>query len=57
MKKTLWGDFHSEKDIYKKIAELERKMKKSARELDFESAADFRDQMIELNQLVLGLKS
>lgn len=50
------GEFHSDKDVYKLIADLERKMRKSAKELDFESAASYRDQMIDLKNILIGLK-
>ena len=38
----------SEKEITKLIAEVEKKMKKAAAELNFEAAAEYRDKLIEL---------
>ena len=40
----------SKKDLEKLIAEVQKKMKKAAAELNFEAAAELRDQMINLKQ-------
>ena len=38
----------SKKELEKLIAQVEKRMKKAAAELDFESAATLRDQLFEL---------
>ncbi|MDO4512747.1 MAG: UvrB/UvrC motif-containing protein, partial [Lachnospiraceae bacterium] len=38
----------NEKELEKLIADIQKKMKKAAAELDFESAAELRDKMMEL---------
>lgn len=40
----------SKKELEKLIAEVQKKMKKAAAELNFEAAAELRDQMINLKQ-------
>jgi excinuclease ABC subunit B len=52
----LTAGVHSDEDIGKLIIELEKKMKQAAKELDFESAAHFRDRLIQLKEFMLGVK-
>ena len=49
-------ELSSKKEITKTIKELKKKMKKSAEEMDFESAVKFRDQIksLELKELELS---
>ena len=42
----------SEKELAKLVKDLEKKMKKAAAELDFETAAEFRDKLIELKKML-----
>ncbi len=42
----------NEKEIKKRIAELKRAMEKSAKEFDFEKAIEYRDRMMELQDLL-----
>lgn len=42
----------SKKELEKLISQVEKKMKKAAAELDFEAAAQLRDQMIELKKML-----
>ena len=39
-------------ELEKLIKKLEKRMKKAAAELDFESAAELRDKLIELKQIL-----
>ena len=41
----------SEEELEKLIAQVQKKMKKAATELDFETAAELRDKMIELKKV------
>ena len=43
-------------ELEKLIASLQKKMKKAAAELDFESAAELRDKLIELKKYLLELE-
>ncbi len=43
------------KDIPKKIKELKKEMQKAAKELDFETAADLRDDILKLEHMELGI--
>ncbi|MDI6784374.1 MAG: helicase-related protein, partial [bacterium] len=52
---VLPGEFKSDQEILRFISELERKMKLAAKELDFETAAQLRDQIIDLKNWMLGL--
>jgi excinuclease ABC subunit B len=49
------GEFKSDREILLFISELERKMKLAAKELDFEKAAQLRDQIIDLKNWMIGL--
>ena len=40
-------------ELKKLSKELERRMRKAAAELDFETAAELRDRMVEVNKLIL----
>ena len=40
------------KELEKLIAEVQKKMKKAAADLDFETAADLRDKMLELKKIL-----
>ena len=42
----------SEKELTKLIADVEKKMKKAAAELNFEAAAEYRDKLIELKNFL-----
>ena len=42
----------SRKELEKLIGEVTKRMKKAAAELDFESAAELRDKLIELKQIL-----
>ena len=42
----------SKKELEKLVADIDKNMKKSAAELDFETAAELRDRMIELKKQV-----
>ena len=44
------------KELEKLIADVQKKMKKAAAELDFEAAAELRDKMIELKKSLLDLE-
>ena len=44
----------SEKELEKLIKDLEKQMKKAATELNFEAAAELRDKLIELKQMLKG---
>lgn len=44
----------SEKELEKLIKDLEKQMKKAAAELNFEAAAELRDKLIELKQMLKG---
>ncbi|MBS6396830.1 MAG: excinuclease ABC subunit UvrB [Clostridiales bacterium] len=46
----------SPKEIEKLIGQIQKKMKKAAAELDFEAAAELRDQMIELKKTMQEMK-
>ncbi len=46
----------SEKELTKLIEKVEKQMRKAAAELDFESAADLRDQMVDLKKKLEELK-
>ncbi|MCX7919734.1 MAG: excinuclease ABC subunit UvrB [bacterium] len=52
---VLPSEFKSDQEIFRFISELERKMKQAAKELDFEKAAQLRDQIIDLKNWMLGL--
>lgn len=43
----------SKKDLEKSMKQIEKRMKKAAAELDFESAAELRDQLLEIKQELL----
>jgi excinuclease ABC subunit B len=40
------------KELEKLIADIQKKMKKAAAELNFEAAAEYRDKMVELKQMM-----
>ena len=42
----------SEKELLKLIADVTKKMKKAAAELNFEAAAELRDKLIELKKML-----
>ena len=42
----------SEKELQKLIADLTKQMKKAAAELNFESAAELRDKLVELKKVL-----
>ena len=44
------------RELEKLIGEVQKKMKKAAAELDFESAAELRDKMKELKEVLLKLE-
>ena len=45
----------SGKELEKLIAEIQKKMQKAATELNFEAAAEYRDQMIRLKNMLRDL--
>ena len=45
-----------EKELAKLIADVEKKMKKAASELNFEAAAELRDRMVELKKTLQKIK-
>lgn len=45
----------SKKELEKAIADIQKKMQKAAAELNFEAAAEYRDSMIKLKQMMLEL--
>ncbi|MBR4026650.1 MAG: UvrB/UvrC motif-containing protein, partial [Lachnospiraceae bacterium] len=45
----------SKKELEKTIAEIQKKMQKAASELNFEAAAEYRDKMISLKNMLLEL--
>ena len=47
----------SKKELEKLIQDVEKKMKKAAAELNFESAAQLRDQMVELKKMLQKIDS
>jgi excinuclease ABC subunit B len=49
------GEFKSDREILSFISDLERKMKQAAKDLDFEKAAQLRDQIIDLKNWMIGL--
>jgi len=56
--KTIDKDFESmsRDELNKKVAEVQKKMKKAAAELDFEKAAELRDHMTELKKHLLEME-
>jgi len=52
----LSGELHSDEDLNKLVIELEKKMKQAAKELDFESAAHYRDSLVKLKEFMLGMQ-
>jgi excinuclease ABC subunit B len=49
------SELHSESDIWKQIAVLEEKMFESAKNLEFEEAANLRDEVTHLKRMVDGV--
>ena len=49
------SELHSESDILKQIAVLEEKMFESAKNLEFEEAANLRDEVAHLKKMVDGV--
>ena len=47
----------SKKELEKLIQDVEKKMKKAAAELNFEAAAQLRDQMVELKKMLQKIDS
>ena len=47
----------SEKELNKAIADIQKKMKKAAAELNFEAAAEYRDKMIQLKTALQEIES
>ena len=47
----------SKKELEKLIQDVEKKMKKAAAELNFEAAAQLRDQMVELKKMLQRIDS
>ena len=47
----------SKKELEKLIKDVEKKMKKAAAELNFEAAAQLRDQMVELKKMLQKIDS
>ena len=45
----------SRKELEKLISDLSKQMKKAAAELNFESAAELRDKLVELKKVLNGL--
>ena len=45
----------SRPELEKLIADVQKKMKKAAAELNFEAAAELRDQMVELKKLLADM--
>ena len=46
----------SKKELEKLIGEIQKKMQKAASELDFEAAAEYRDKMIELKNMLRDME-
>lgn len=47
----------SKKELEKLVQDVEKKMKKAAAELNFEAAAQLRDQMVELKKMMQKIDS
>ena len=47
----------SKKELEKSIAEIQKKMQKAAAELNFEAAAEYRDKMITLKNMLRDLRN
>ena len=45
----------SKAELEKLIADIQKKMQKAAADLNFEAAAEYRDKMIELKNMLQGL--
>ena len=50
-----WEAFWKAPELEKLIADVQKKMKKAAAELNFEAAAELRDQMVDLKKLLADM--
>ena len=46
-----------QKELEKLIADIQKKMQKAAAELNFEAAAEYRDKMVELKQMLRDIEN
>ncbi len=46
----------SQKELEKLIADIQKKMKKAAAELNFEAAAEYRDKMVSLKNMLRDIE-